>query len=121
MLSVRERQFGLTYISTTVSRHWQSFCVAGSSWMRSIAADLYRLLFDAILLNPKATPHGWEGFYFVDNGEHTWYDISKEIGNALVDLGISDVAEPTPFTDEELVRTWGTVVRILCYEPDNRD
>ena len=87
--------------------------------MRSAAAVLYRLLFDAILLDPQGVPHGWEGFYFVENGEHTWYDISKQIGEAFVALGVSDVAEPTPFTDEELVRTWGTLVRIRagCYRP----
>ena len=34
-------------------------------------AVLYIVLFDGILNNPDKTGHGWEGFYFGENGEHT--------------------------------------------------
>ena len=65
------------------------------------------VLFDSIVSNPDKTGHGWEGFYFVENGEHTWYQISKAIGEALVEFGIADDAEPTPFSVEELVKYFG--------------
>ncbi|KAI0787434.1 NAD(P)-binding protein [Fomes fomentarius] len=71
-------------------------------------ADLYITLFDSILNNPDKTGHGWEGFYFGANGEHSWGQISAAIGEALVDLGISDNAEPTSFTVEELVKYFGS-------------
>ncbi|KAI0737098.1 NAD(P)-binding protein [Daedaleopsis nitida] len=73
-------------------------------------AQLYIVLFDAIISNPDKTGHGWEGFYFGENGEHSWYDISKAIGEAFVELGISapGEAEPTPFTVDELVKYWGS-------------
>ena len=71
-------------------------------------ADLYIVLFDGILNNPDKTGHGWEGFYFGENGEHTWYQISQAIGEALVKLGIADDATPTTFTVEELVKYFGS-------------
>ncbi|KAI0635600.1 NAD-P-binding protein [Trametes polyzona] len=67
-------------------------------------ADLYIQLFDSFRSDPDNTGHGWEGFYFGENGEHSWYQISRAIGEALVALGISEDAEPTPFTTEELVK-----------------
>ena len=71
-------------------------------------ADLYIVLFDSIVAKPEETGHGWEGFYFGENGEHSWYQISKAIGDALVKLGLTDEVEPTPFTVEELVKYFGS-------------
>ncbi|KAI0360218.1 NAD-P-binding protein [Trametes cingulata] len=71
-------------------------------------ADLYITLFDSIVSNPDKTGHGWEGFYFGENGEHSWYQISRAIGDALVELGVSSDPEPTPFTVEELVKYFGS-------------
>ena len=76
-----------------------------------IVADLYIVIFDALTANPEGVGHGWEGFYFGENGEHTWYDISKEIARTFVKLGLGGTDEPTTFTDEELARYWGSVVR----------
>ena len=73
-------------------------------------SDLYIVLFDAITANPEGVGHGFEGFYFGENGEHTWYDISKAISKALVELGVGGTDEPTSFTDEELAKYWGSVV-----------
>ena len=73
-----------------------------------LVADLYIILFDSIVDAPDKTGHGWEGFYFGENGEHSWYEISKAIGDALVKLGLTDEAEPTPFTVEELVNYFGS-------------
>ncbi|OCH93048.1 NAD-P-binding protein [Obba rivulosa] len=71
-------------------------------------ADLYIVLFDAITARPDAVGHGREGFYFGENGEHTWYDISKAIGRALVELGVSESGEPTTFSREELIKYFGS-------------
>jgi len=65
-------------------------------------ADLYIVLFNAIRKNPEAVGHGREGFYFGENGEHTLYDVGKELGRALVACGKSSSDEPTTFTPEEI-------------------
>ncbi|KAL0564751.1 hypothetical protein V5O48_017289, partial [Marasmius crinis-equi] len=70
-------------------------------------ADLYNILYDSIVKNPSKTGHGREGFYFGANGEHRLYDVSKAVGEALVDLGISESPEPTTFTKEELDKYFG--------------
>jgi len=64
-------------------------------------ADLYIVLYDSIITNP-ATPHGREGFYFGENGEHNLYDVGKAIGEALVAVGKTDNPEPTTLTKEEI-------------------
>ncbi|EPS94587.1 NAD-binding protein [Fomitopsis schrenkii] len=72
-------------------------------------ADMYITLFDALLENPDRVGHGWEGIYYGENGHIPWYDICKAVGQALVDLGVTDDPEPTPFTDEELIKYWGSI------------
>lgn len=71
-----------------------------------LVADLYIVLFDYIRLNPSSG-HGREGYYFGENGEHLLYDVSKAIGRALVNLGVSESDEPTTFTKEELGKYYG--------------
>lgn len=75
-----------------------------------VVADLYIVIFDALTANSEDVGHGWEGFYFGENGEHTWYDISKEIARTFVELGLGGTGEPTTFSDEELAKYWGSVV-----------
>ena len=65
------------------------------------------MLYDAIVNNPDKVGHGWEGFYFEENGEHNWYQVGKAVGEALVNLGVSADSEPTPFTSQELAKCWG--------------
>jgi len=65
-------------------------------------ADLYIDLYNAIKANPDAIVHGRDGFYFALNGEHTLYDISKELGRVLVAFGKCSEEEPTTFTQEEV-------------------
>ena len=72
---------------------------------------MYVTLLDALLENPDRVGHGWEGIYYGENGHISWYDICKALGQALVELGVTDDPEPTPFTDEELVKYWGSIVR----------
>ncbi|KAI0783871.1 NAD-P-binding protein [Irpex lacteus] len=71
-------------------------------------ADFFIILYDALIANPDKVGHGRDGYYFGTNGEHTWYDISKAIGVALVKRGISKSDEPTTFTTEELVKYFGS-------------
>ncbi|KAF7790005.1 hypothetical protein EIP86_000953 [Pleurotus ostreatoroseus] len=70
-------------------------------------ADLYIVLYDAITKNPNTVGHGKNGYYFAENGEYTWYDVSKAIGKAMVELHLSKSDEPTTFTTEELIKYWG--------------
>ncbi|KAJ7064773.1 NAD(P)-binding protein [Mycena amicta] len=69
-------------------------------------ADLYSLLWDAIISNPKLG-HGREGYFFGASGEHSLYDVGKKIGEALVALGKSDSVEPTTFTQADLDKYFG--------------
>ncbi|TFK90669.1 NAD-P-binding protein [Polyporus arcularius HHB13444] len=71
-------------------------------------ADLYLTVFDTAVRDPDAAEHGWNGFYLGENGEHSWYQVSKAIGHVLVGLGISNDPEPTSFTSEELVKYFGS-------------
>ncbi len=72
------------------------------------AAEFYYLLFDAVLADPTKLGHGREGYYFVAADECKVYDIIKGIGEALVDLGRADNAEPTELTPEERVQIFGS-------------
>lgn len=84
-----------------------------SSIVISLEGDLFIVLYDAILNNPDKIGHGRDGFYFGENGEHLWYDISKAIGKALVKRGISESDEPTTFTKEELAKYFGSEVSLF--------
>ncbi|KAG5644376.1 hypothetical protein DXG03_008604 [Asterophora parasitica] len=66
-------------------------------------ADLYLILYDSIHAN-KDIGHGREGIYFGESDEHTFYDLSKEISKALVEIGRGESEEPTTFTKEEIVK-----------------
>ena len=72
------------------------------TWSSKVA-DLYVILYDSIVSNP-ATGHGREGIYFGENGEHTFYDVAKEIGGGLTMIGKTDNPEPTTLTEEEIVK-----------------
>ncbi|KAJ8072687.1 hypothetical protein PM082_016246 [Marasmius tenuissimus] len=72
-------------------------------------ADLYSTLYDSIVSNP-ALGHGRAGFYFGENGEHSLLDISKEIGQVLVQLDKATIAEPNSFTKEEMNKYY----RVRC-------
>ena len=69
------------------------------------------VLYDAVVTKgPENVDHGIRGYYFGENGEHSWYDISKAIGRAMVELGLSKTDEPDSFTDEELAKLFGSEV-----------
>lgn len=75
-------------------------------------ADLYIIIYDAIVAHPTTTPHGHEGYFFGENGEHTLADIGRAIGQAMVDLGKAKSAEPTSFTSDEVQKYFR--VRFPC-------
>ncbi|KAL1748421.1 hypothetical protein HDZ31DRAFT_79764 [Schizophyllum fasciatum] len=64
--------------------------------------DLYNLVFEKATRDPESLGHGRSGYYFGASDEHSWYEISKSIGEALVKLGRASDPEPTTFTKEEI-------------------
>ena len=63
-------------------------------------AELYIVIWDDVVRAAAGVGHGRHGFYFGENGEHSWYDLSKEIGRVMVALGLSTSDEPTSFSEE---------------------
>jgi nucleoside-diphosphate-sugar epimerase len=72
-------------------------------------AELFAVLLDNILKNSDVAGHGWNGFYFADNGHFTYVDLAREIGSALAKLGKVREASPTTYTKEELGKYFGGV------------
>lgn len=82
--------------------------------MRSHAvADLYILVFGNTLASNEIG-HGLEGYYVGENGEMKFGGVSKAVGEAMVKVGKSASAEPTPFTDEEMKKYY----RVCIAWPD---
>lgn len=76
--------------------------------------DLYMVIYDAVVRDgSENVDHGAKGYYFGENGEHLWYDVSKGIAQGMIELGLTTNPEPTSFTAQELEKHWGSVVRIL--------
>ena len=67
-------------------------------------ADLIALVWDAIVTNSNKAGHGWEGFYIVANDELSVYDLAKETGRVMKELGLSSSDEVTTFTPEEVLK-----------------
>ncbi|KAI9461371.1 hypothetical protein HD554DRAFT_2041450 [Boletus coccyginus] len=61
--------------------------------------DLYIVLYNAVL--DGRAGHGRDGLYFGENGEHMVKAISEQIGEALVELGVSDPEQGTPTSFDE--------------------
>jgi nucleoside-diphosphate-sugar epimerase len=72
-------------------------------------ANLFLVLFNNILWEPERAGHGWEGFYFGENGSYKYGDLGEKIGEALVKTGKATEATPTPFTKEEVDKYFGGV------------
>jgi hypothetical protein len=80
----------------------------------SLVADFYIDLYNAIKANPDTVGHGREGFYFLLNGEHTLYDVCREIGRALVAVGRATDEVPTTFTPEEVKKYFNVSLNHLA-------
>ncbi|GAA5980981.1 hypothetical protein JCM10908_003939 [Rhodotorula pacifica] len=56
-------------------------------------ADLYSFLLARILKGDEAVTSGKRGYYFVQDGEHTWADVANGIAKSLVKQGAIKSAE----------------------------
>ncbi|KAI0315836.1 hypothetical protein OF83DRAFT_1293114, partial [Amylostereum chailletii] len=70
-------------------------------------ADMYKIILDAAINDPKNTPRGREGFFFGENGEYRLLDAAKAYTATLYAAGKSKTAEPTSFTSEEVQKYFG--------------
>lgn len=83
----------------------------------NIVTDLYILIIENIIPHRSPThpahpsksqqpvqhfEHGRAGFYFGENGEHSLYEVSAEVGKVMVARGKSDQAEPLTFSEQEM-------------------
>ncbi|KAH9836833.1 uncharacterized protein C8Q71DRAFT_858030 [Rhodofomes roseus] len=67
-------------------------------------ADAFILLFNKIIAGAQGVGHGWEGYYYLENGELSWNAIAGAIGKALVELGVGKSPEVTSFTADEITK-----------------
>ncbi|KAJ3971259.1 NAD(P)-binding protein [Lentinula raphanica] len=65
-------------------------------------AELYNIIFDAVLTSPETLGHGREGYYFGANKSHTLYQVGKAISDVMFKMNRSKGGEPTTFTKEEI-------------------
>ncbi|UJR08018.1 hypothetical protein I4U23_012296 [Adineta vaga] len=82
-------------------------------------ADAFILLFDQLVAayGPDAKSNvqpssylttGREGYYFAENGRHTWRQLSEKIAEVLLKKGVTKSAEVTSFPDDEVEdNLWG--------------
>ncbi|KAI5120417.1 hypothetical protein M0805_006918 [Coniferiporia weirii] len=70
-------------------------------------ADLYLTLFNRIRADPEGVPHGRDGIYFAETGEHRLHDVYRRVAEALVSLGKGKSPEPTTFTRKEFLKYFG--------------
>ncbi|KAK9476909.1 hypothetical protein V1514DRAFT_335328 [Lipomyces japonicus] len=73
-------------------------------------ADFYVLLVQIYLSSPEKLWYNDQGYYFVENGQHSWKSITKALDQPLVKYGVIpadktanvDTADEVHFTTEEL-------------------
>jgi nucleoside-diphosphate-sugar epimerase len=75
--------------------------------------DAYIILFDQLLAvygpdaksDAKPSPYlttGREGYYFTENGRHSWRQLAEKIGEVLHKKGLAKSAKATSFPDDEV-------------------
>ena len=74
-------------------------------------ADFFLVLFNSIWKGSGSVGHGREGYFFTENGEYAAHELSRAIGEALVQLEVLKDPEPVTMTDQELIKYAGSVVR----------
>ena len=85
-------------------------------YTQSSAADLYILLFNAVLRDPESAGHGPEGYYFVENFQYSALEVAQAIAEGLVAQGIIATAETGPFTLEEAEKYFGVCSILILIE-----
>lgn len=87
-----------------------------ATWNNVHIADLvdaYIIILDHLLAaygpdaKPDAQPNpyltiGREGYYFAENGKHSWKDLSAKVGEVLLKKGICNSSEVTSFPENEI-------------------
>ncbi|KAI0789838.1 NAD(P)-binding protein [Abortiporus biennis] len=71
--------------------------------------DAYMVLFNAILANRDDMGHGRNGYYIVENGEFTSYELAKALGEVLHQQGKIKSSEPTTYSEDELIKYYGSL------------
>jgi len=82
-------------------------------------SDAYIIIFDQLLAaygpdaKPDAQPSpylttGRQGYYFAENGAHSWRQLSEKVGEVLYKKGVIKSPEVTSFPDDEVESSlWG--------------
>lgn len=110
-------------IRAALKRHKAEMIGPGqATWNNVHVADLcdaYIILFDQLLavygpnatLDAKPDPYlttGRQGYYFPENGKHSWRQLSEKIGEVLYKKDIIKSPEVTSFPDDEVESSlWG--------------
>ena len=81
-------------------------------------ADVYIILLDQLLAaygptakaDAKPSPYlttGREGYYFAENGRHSWRQLAEKIGEVFYKKGIAESADVTSFPENEVDGAFG--------------
>jgi nucleoside-diphosphate-sugar epimerase len=104
-------------IRAALKRHKVEVVGSGeATWNNVHIADLtdaYIIIFDQLLnaygpdadSNAQPSPYlttGRQGYYFTENGQNSWRQLSEKIGEILYKKGIIKSAEVTSFPDDEV-------------------
>jgi nucleoside-diphosphate-sugar epimerase len=65
-------------------------------------ANLFATIFNALQGETERVGHGWEGFYFGENGHYNFGELGHAIGKYLVKIEKATEETPVPFTKEEI-------------------
>ncbi|KAH9914493.1 NAD(P)-binding protein [Epithele typhae] len=66
-------------------------------------ASLYAIILRRLVSSPASITHGRDGYFFAENGEHLWLDLSRRVAEALFALGAIESAELVKFETEESI------------------
>ncbi|KAH9914491.1 NAD-P-binding protein [Epithele typhae] len=66
-------------------------------------ASLYGIILRRLVSSPASITHGRDGYFFAENGEHLWLDLSRRVAEALFALGAIESAELVKFETEERI------------------
>jgi nucleoside-diphosphate-sugar epimerase len=111
-------------VQAALKRHKSEMIGPGEATWNNVhiddLSDAYIIIFDQLLAayGPDAKPDaqsspylttGREGYYFAENGHHTWRQLSEKIGEVLHKKGIAKSPDVTSFPNDEVesILGWG--------------
>jgi len=62
----------------------------------------FRILVERIIHNPDSLAHGYDGYYFCEDGEYAWGDAARHVGKIMYEKGLIKTPEAASFTDEDI-------------------